>query len=48
MGSKKDRNLLFLEQSIPKGSPISINEVDAQDNDLCEYWKHQNQIIDSD
>ena len=22
-------------------------DVDAQDNDLCEYWNYQNQLLDS-
>ena len=35
-------------KAIAKGSPISIGEVDAQDNELCEYWDYQNRILDSD
>ncbi len=35
-------------KKILKGNPILISEVDAQDNELCEYWKYQNQIINSD
>ncbi len=35
-------------KAIAKGNPIAIDEVDAQDNELCEYWDYQNQILDSD
>ena len=35
-------------KAITKGNPIAIEEVDAQDNELCEYWNYQNQILDSD
>ena len=35
-------------KAIEKGNPIAIDEVDAQDNELCEYWIYQNQILDSD
>ena len=35
-------------KSIEKGNPISIGDVDAQDNELCEYWNYQNRILDSD
>ena len=35
-------------KAIAKGNPIAIGEVDAQDNELCEYWDYQNQILDSD
>jgi predicted homoserine dehydrogenase-like protein len=35
-------------KAIAKGNPIAIDEVDAQDNELCEYWNYQNQILDSD
>ena len=34
-------------KAIAKGNPIAIGEVDAQDNELCEYWDYQNQILDS-
>ena len=34
-------------KAIAKGNPIAIGEVDAQDNELCEYWNYQNQILDS-
>ena len=37
-----------VNKTIKKGDPLSIEDVDAQDNELCEYWLHQNQIIDSD
>ena len=33
---------------ILKGNPIAIGEVDAQDNELCEYWDYQNQLLDND
>ena len=33
--------------AIKKGDPLMVNEIDAQDNALCEYWKKQNQILDS-
>ena len=35
-------------KAIEKGNPIAIDEVDSQDNELCEYWDYQNQILDSD
>ena len=35
-------------KAIAKGNPIAIGEVHAQDNELCEYWDYQNQILDSD
>ena len=35
-------------KAIAKGNPIVVEEVDAQDNELCEYWNYQNQILDSD
>ena len=35
-------------KAIAKGNPIGVEEVDAQDNELCEYWNYQNQILDSD
>tara|TARA_B100001113_G_scaffold161503_1_gene132112 strand:+ start:2333 stop:3562 length:1230 start_codon:yes stop_codon:yes gene_type:complete len=35
-------------KAIAKGNPIAIGDVDAQDNELCEYWNYQNQILDSD
>ena len=35
-------------KAIGKGNPIAIGEVNAQDNELCEYWNYQNQILDSD
>ena len=35
-------------KSIAKGNPIAIEDVNAQDNELCEYWDYQNQILDSD
>ena len=34
--------------AISKGNPIAIGDVDAQDNELCEYWNYQNQLLDSD
>ena len=37
-----------VNKTIKKGDPLSIEDVDAQDNELCEYWLHQNQILDSD
>ena len=33
---------------IKKGNPILISQVDTQDNALCEYWKYQNKILNSD
>ncbi len=33
---------------IKKGTPLLFDEIDSQDNELCEYWKHQNQILNSD
>ena len=38
----------IVTKSIEKGNPISIGDVDAQDNELCEYWNYQNRILDSD
>ena len=35
-------------KAIAKGNPVAIEEVNAQDNELCEYWNYQNQILDSD
>tara|TARA_B100001093_G_C26745421_1_gene978624 strand:- start:154 stop:1383 length:1230 start_codon:yes stop_codon:yes gene_type:complete len=32
---------------IKKGDPLMVSEIDAQDNVLCEYWKKQNEILDS-
>ena len=37
----------IVNSAIKKGDPLMVNEVDAQDNALCEYWKKQNQILDS-
>ena len=34
-------------KAISKGNPIAIGDVDAQDNELCEYWNYQNQLLDS-
>ena len=34
-------------KAISKGNPIAVGDVDAQDNDLCEYWNYQNQLLDS-
>ena len=34
-------------KAISKGNPIAAGDVDAQDNDLCEYWNYQNQLLDS-
>ena len=28
-------------KAISKGNPIAIGDVDAQDNELCEYWEYQ-------
>ena len=36
-----------VNKAIKKGNPLIINEIDAQDDPLCEYWKKQNQILDS-
>ena len=36
-----------VNKTIKKGNPLIINEIDAQDDPLCEYWKKQNQILDS-
>lgn len=35
-------------KAIKKGQPIATEAIDAQDNDLCEFWRNQNQILDSD
>ena len=35
-------------KAIKKGQPIATEAIDAQDNDLCEFWRYQNQILDSD
>ena len=37
----------IVNSAIKKGDPLMVNEIDAQDNALCEYWKKQNQILDS-
>ena len=37
-----------VNKAIKKGQPIATDEIDAQDNDLCEFWRYQNQILDSD
>ena len=37
----------IVNKAIKKGNPLMINEIDAQDNPLSEYWKKQNQILDS-
>ena len=37
----------IVNSAIKKGDPLIVNQVDAQDNALCEYWKKQNQILDS-
>ena len=34
-------------KAISKGNPIAVGDIDAQDNDLCEYWNYQNQLLDS-
>ena len=34
-------------KAVSKGNPIAIGDVDAQDNELCEYWNYQNQLLDS-
>ena len=34
-------------KAISKGNPIAVEDVDAQDNELCEYWNYQNQLLDS-
>ena len=38
----------IVNKTIKKGQPILIEEVDSQDNDLCEFWRCQNQILNSD
>ena len=38
----------IVNKSIKKGQPIATEAIDAQDNDLCEFWRYQNQILDSD
>ena len=38
----------IVNKTIKKGQPILIEEVDSQDNDLCEFWRYQNQILNSD
>ena len=37
----------IVNKLIKKGDPLMVDDVDAQDNVLCEYWKKQNQILDS-
>ena len=37
----------IVNKAIKKGNPLMVNEIDAQDNPLCEYWKKQNQILNS-
>ena len=37
----------IVNKLIKKGEPLMVGDVDAQDNVLCEYWKKQNQILDS-
>ena len=37
----------ILNKLIKKGDPLMVGDIDAQDNVLCEYWKKQNQILDS-
>jgi len=44
LGIAEDR---VVNKAIKKGNPLIINEIDAQDDPLCEYWKKQNQILDS-
>ena len=38
----------IVNKVIKKGQPIATEAIDAQDNDLCEFWRYQNQILDSD
>jgi predicted homoserine dehydrogenase-like protein len=38
----------IVNKAIKKGQPITTEAIDAQDNDLCEFWRYQNQILDSD
>ena len=38
----------IVNKAIKKGQPIATEAIDAQDNDLCEFWRYQNQILDSD
>ena len=44
IGSAEDN---IATKAISKGNPIAAGDVDAQDNDLCEYWNYQNQLLDS-
>ena len=37
----------IVNKLIKKGDPLMVGDVDAQDNVLCEYWKKQNQILNS-
>mgnify|MGYP007000056310 len=37
----------IVNKLIKKGDPLMVGDIDAQDNVLCEYWKKQNQILDS-
>lgn len=38
----------IVNKAIKKGQPIATEAIDSQDNDLCEFWRYQNQILDSD
>ncbi len=38
----------IVNKVIKKGDPLTANDIDAQDNALCEYWNIQNQIMNSD
>ena len=38
----------IVNKVIKKGDPLTAQDIDAQDNALCEYWNMQNQIMNSD
>ena len=37
----------IVNKLIKKGDPLMVGDIDSQYNVLCEYWKKQNQILDS-
>jgi len=38
----------IVDKAIKKGDPLTVHDIHAQDNALCEYWNMQNQIMNSD
>ena len=38
----------IVNKAIKKGDPLTVHDIHAQDNALCEYWNMQNQIMNSD